>query len=114
MKTLEKEFSKTMAPMGYKVRYEQLQREGNVAIYKRTAPEWVDYEVIRIRQSKAGEMKVKDDDGKETTVKFEAAEHYPTSNAWGTDGFTFKTEDGARIKACHLAAEEEEKAAAKA
>lgn len=103
MKTLPKTFEKRVeGAQGYKVTFEQLERVQHVAVFKRTAPEWVDYETIRIRESKEREMKTTDKDGKEVKVEFHAKEHYPSSNSWGTDGFTFQTEAGARAKMAEL------------
>ena len=69
-------------------RYRQVARQGNAAIYEQT---WtgcrnpsVSYEVIRIRRRKAFQI----------GGRFvEAAELYPRSEAWGTDGFTFTDKD---------------------
>lgn len=105
MKTLPKTFEKRVeGAQGYKVTFEQLERVQHVAAFKRTAPEWVDYETICIQESQGGKMKVKDEDGNEKTVVFEAKELYPSSASWGTDGFTFQTEAGARTKMAELLA----------
>jgi hypothetical protein len=73
--------------------YRQIAREGNAAIYEQT---WngcsnpsVSYEVIRIRCR----------DGFRIGGRFvEAAEIYPNSEAWGTDGFTFSDKAAAFAK----------------
>ena len=70
--------------------YRQIAREGGAAIYEQT---WngcqnpsIAYEVIRVRQR----------DGFQIGGRFvEAAEVYPNSEAWGTDGFTFTDKDAA-------------------
>ena len=73
--------------------YRQIAREGNAAIYEQT---WngcpnpsVSYEVIRIRRR----------EGFHIGGRFvEAAEVYPRSEAWGTDGFTFTDKEAAFSK----------------
>lgn len=73
--------------------YKQIAREGNAAIYEQRwtgcAEASVCYEVIRIRRR----------DGFQIGGRFiEAAEVYPNSEAWGTDGFTFTDRDAAFAK----------------
>jgi hypothetical protein len=73
--------------------YRQIARERNAAIYEQT---WtgcqnpsVAYEVVRIRRR----------EGFQIGGRFvEAAEVYPNSEAWGTDGFTFTDKDAAFAK----------------
>jgi hypothetical protein len=73
--------------------YRQVAREANAAIYEQT---WnacqnpsVCWEVIRIRRR----------DGFQIDGRFvEPAEVYPTSEAWGTDGFTLTDRDAAFAK----------------
>jgi hypothetical protein len=83
-------------PIGFRrdgFEYRQIAREGNAAIYKQT---WtgcsnpsVCYEVIRIRYR----------DGFQIDGRFvEPAEVYPSSEAWGVDGFTFTDKDAAFAK----------------
>jgi hypothetical protein len=70
--------------------YRQIAREGDAAIYEQT---WngcpnprVCYEVIRIRRRERFEI----------AGRFvEAAEAYPNSEAWGTDGFTVTDKEAA-------------------
>jgi hypothetical protein len=73
--------------------YRQIAREGNAAIYEQTwggsAEPSVCYEVVRIRRR----------DGFQIGVRFvEPAEVYPSSGAWGVDGFTFTDKDAAFAK----------------
>jgi len=77
--------------------YQQIYREGDVAIYKQTRNGKEDsaaFEVIRIRRH----------DGFHIGDRFvEPAEVYPNSEAWGSDGFTLTDEDLAftrRLKTC--------------
>jgi hypothetical protein len=73
--------------------YRQITREGNAAIYQQTwsgcSSPSVCYEVVRIRRREGFQI-----DGRVV----EPAEVYPTSNAWGTDGFTFTDKDAAFTK----------------
>jgi hypothetical protein len=71
----------------------QIAREGNVAIFEQCwagcAEPSVCYELIRIRYR----------DGFRINGRFvEPAEVYPTSEAWGTDGFTLTDKDAAFAK----------------
>ena len=73
--------------------YQQIARQGDVAIYKQS---WsgcsnpsVCYEVVRIRRR----------DGFQIGGRFVApAEIYPSSGAWGVDGFTLTDKDAAFAK----------------
>lgn len=104
MKTLPKTFEKPAGgAMAYRIQYRQLHRQDMVAVYERKSPEWTDYETVVVGKQKAGSMHVKKD-GEEKLVRFEAKESYPPSTAWGTDGFTFQTEDGAIDKMGQLLA----------
>lgn len=73
--------------------YRQIAREGDAAIYEQRwggcADPSVCFEVIRIRRREAFEIKGR---------LVEAAEAYPNSKAWGTDGFTFTDKDAAFAK----------------
>ena len=73
--------------------YRQIAREGDAAIYQQS---WsgsrnpsVCCEVIRIRRREAFQI---------GTRFVEAAEIYPNSEAWGTDGFTLTDKDAAFSK----------------
>ena len=73
--------------------FRQIAREGNAAIYEQT---WrvcgepsVCYEVIRIRRREAFQI-----DGR----LVEPAEVYPSSGAWGVDGYTLTDKDAAFAK----------------
>jgi hypothetical protein len=73
--------------------YRQIAREGNAAIYEQTwsgcAEPSVCYEVIRIRRR----------DGFQIGGRLvEPAEVYPSSRAWGVDGFTLTDRDAAFAK----------------
>jgi hypothetical protein len=73
--------------------YRQITREGNAAIYQQI---WsgcsnpsVCYEILRIRRREGFQI-----DGR----LIEPAEVYPTSDAWGVDGFTLADKDAAFTK----------------
>jgi hypothetical protein len=73
--------------------YRQIVREGNAAIYTQI---WLDcpepsvcYEVIRIRRREGFQIGGR---------LVEPAEVYPSSGAWGVDGFTFTDKDAAFAK----------------
>jgi hypothetical protein len=73
--------------------YQQIARKGDAAIYEQT---WsgcsnpsVAYEVIRIRRREGFQI-----DGR----LVEPAEVYPSSGAWGLDGFTLADKDAAFAK----------------
>lgn len=78
--------------------HEKLQRVGDLAIYRRwkgnTAPH---FEVIEIARHNG--FTVRDATGKETDIP--AAETYPSSEQWGSKGFTYPDEASAtkRFKA---------------
>lgn len=66
--------------------FEQVKRNQNFAIYKRTkSPQNWSYEVIKILRGNG--FSIKDKNGKE--VKFEPSESFPSSEQWGTYGFTY-------------------------
>ena len=68
--------------------YEQIRRYGQYALYQQTRRDTppmcpIHYEVVRIRQAAAHTWP----NGKTTPAR----EVYPTSRAWGRDGWTFGT-----------------------
>lgn len=73
--------------------FEQIKRQGAIAIYKR----WKDgglpphYEVIRIQSHNGFPIPG-------TDKQSEPAEFYPSEKQWGTHGFTFTKMEGAEIK----------------
>ena len=69
--------------------YTQLSREGMIALYSQThkASQHVRYEVIKLSVAKEHTWPAGN-----TTPEHEA---YPSSSAWGRDGFTFFTRDAA-------------------
>jgi hypothetical protein len=73
--------------------YRQIAREGDAAIYEQTwsgcVEQSVCYEVIRIRRRDGFQI-----DGR----LVEPAEVYPSSGAWGVDGFTLTDKDAAFAK----------------
>jgi hypothetical protein len=77
--------------------YRQIARERDAAIYEQTwsgcAEPSVCYEVIRVRRREGFRI-----DGR----LVEAAEVYPSSDAWGVDGFTLTDKDGAFAKLSEL------------
>jgi hypothetical protein len=74
-------------------KYRQIAREGDASIYEQTwsgcAEPSACYEVIRIRRREGFQI-----DGR----LVEPAEVYPSSAAWGVDGFTFTDKDAAFAK----------------
>lgn len=78
--------------------YRQIAREGDAAIYEQRwggcADPSVCYEVIRIRRREGFQIGAR---------LVEAAEVYPASESWGTDGFTFTDKDAALRKLRELA-----------
>jgi hypothetical protein len=73
--------------------FRQIAREGDAAIYEQRWSGCLDpsvcYEVIRIRRR----------EGFQIGARFvEPAEVYPSSQAWGVDGFTFTDKDAAFTK----------------
>src|SRR4051794_23758998 len=73
--------------------YRQIAREGNVAIYEQIWTGFSDpnvcFELIRIRRR----------EGFQIGARFvEPADVYPSSGAWGVDGFTFTNKDAAFAK----------------
>ena len=78
--------------------YRQIAREANAAVYEQTwsgsSESSVCYEVIRIRRR----------DGFQIGARFvQPAEVYPSSRAWGVDGFTLTNKDVALAKLRGLA-----------
>src|SRR5262249_11195976 len=80
--------------------YQQIAREGDAAIYEQT---WsgcrnpsVCYEVIRIRRREGFQIGGR---------CVEPAEVYPSSEAWGADGFTLTDKDAAFAKLREVAAQ---------
>ena len=80
--------------------YEQIARERDAAIYEQawsgSSNPSVCYEVIRIRRREGFEI-----DGRFV----ESAEVYPSSEAWGQDGFTLKDKDAAFAKLREVSAQ---------
>lgn len=72
--------------------YEQVFRQGNVAIYRQTkeGQTWEAFEVGRIRQNKARETFGK---------QFEASESWPTSEEWGIRAYTYTDLASAKTRA---------------
>jgi hypothetical protein len=76
--------------------FEQVFREGNVAIYRQTKegqPGNVHFEVGRIRENKAREQFGK---------HFEACESWPNSEEWGVRCWTYPDLVGAKARAATL------------
>ena len=86
MKTIDKEFtSKNFS-------FKQIHREEEFAIYERfheTSPDKKHYEVIKIQSHNGYAI---------GGQKYPASEFYPSSNGWGTDGFTCVTKKSAYEK----------------
>jgi hypothetical protein len=85
MTTLKKSFTKN----GFL--FEQVERTGNVAIYRQTKPgqAWERFEVGRIRQNATYDAFGK---------HFEASESWPRSEEWGISAFTLTTLEEAQQK----------------
>ena len=84
MKILSLKFSK----IGFD--FEQLQRAGRLAVYRKSKPHQnASFEAIRIGSHEdymlAGNL-------------IAASETYPSSETWGTNGFTFNDENAAMVK----------------
>ena len=86
MTTLPKTFTKGG------MTYEQVMRQGNVAIYRQTksGQSWEAFEVGRIRRNQAREAFGR---------TFEASETWPSSEEWGIRAWTCKTLARAKEKA---------------
>jgi hypothetical protein len=73
--------------------YRQIARQGDAAIYEQTwngcSDSTVCYEVIRIRRREGFQIEGR---------LVEPAEVYPSSRAWGVDGFTLTDKDAAFAK----------------
>lgn len=91
MKILPKTFKKN----GFE--FEQIKREGNVAIYRKRQQHWktsrYTYETIIIKPMKGGEVFGK---------VIEPYEAYPTSEQWGVNGWADRTLDAAYQRAAGL------------
>lgn len=85
MKTIKKEFVRS----GFI--HKQIKREGDVAIFYRTKPEYSNghYEVIKISRHNGYKM---------GTAYIEAAETYPGASLWGLQGWTCRTLENAEEK----------------
>lgn len=85
MKPLPTEFKKG------EFTHKLVRREGNAAIYWRKAPHHRDahYEVVVIQQQKAYSRFGKD---------YPAAEHYPPSEEWGTNAWTYNRLEDAELR----------------
>lgn len=74
--------------------FDQIERRGNLAIYRQHKGKIEAFEVVKIKQRNAWSAFGRN---------FPAAEHYPASESWGTDGFTLPTLADARAKMQSLA-----------
>lgn len=76
--------------------HRQIKREGNIAIFERFKGDrrQLHWEVVRIRYCKAYTI---------AGVDFPAGEHYPSSEKWGADGWTFNDLGAAERKFDSLA-----------
>ena len=85
MKTIKKEFVRS----GF--HHKQIKREGDVAIFFRTKPEYANghYEVIKISRHNGYNM---------ASAYIEAAETYPGASLWGLQGWTYNDLDKAEEK----------------
>jgi hypothetical protein len=90
MKRLPTKFTK------YRDQFEQLCRSENVAIYRRhTNGRENVFEVIITRIANRRPIKV---NGKVKWIACEPYECYPSSDVWGSCGFSYSTEEDARAK----------------
>lgn len=78
-------------------KFQQIERVDSVAIYRKSKEgaggPIVSFEVMEIRNQKAATVTM---NGVE--VDFPERESLPTSNEWGSRGWTFPREDAARLK----------------
>ena len=74
--------------------HKQLKRDGMIAIYERTKPEWInpEYEVVIISVAK------KDIEFPNGSVMAKGTEQYPGASRWGSKGFTFSSIEKAEEK----------------
>jgi hypothetical protein len=92
MKTLPKTFSKN----GFE--FEQLDRRGDLAIFrKHKKSRCVSYEVVRVQYHDAYEIAGK---------QIEAGECYPSSESWGSCGFTLPTYEASLKKLADMDAKQ--------
>jgi hypothetical protein len=75
--------------------FSQVKREGDIAIFSKLPTKFggkaIGYEVIKIQKNEANDRVFKDKEGKEVKHSYEAQERYPSSEEWGTYGFTATT-----------------------
>ncbi len=71
----------------------QLAREGKTALYRQSKGKIEAFEVIKIQEH--GDFVLQGN-------LIPAAETYPPASSWGDKGFTFKSEDSARLKYASL------------
>jgi hypothetical protein len=64
--------------------FEQLKRDGNLAIYKKQSNSLIYYEVIIIKKSKDRKAIFRG-----VEVNYEAGEHYPKDNDFGYTGWVY-------------------------
>lgn len=97
MKTLPESFEKK----GFL--HKQEYRHENVAVYKRWKPDWKPHwETILVRVAPASKFtvdEVKNGQVRTRTIEREEGEVYPSSEQWGTFGWTYGSFEDARAKA---------------
>lgn len=69
--------------------FEQIARQGMIAIYHRTKGRVEDWEVVRIQSHNGREI---------AGEKFPPSEYYPSSETWGTHGWTYTSRELAERK----------------
>ena len=87
MKTLPTQFT----DRGFQ--FNQLRRRGNVAVFSRTKGKVTHFETVIVDSHQGFQIKGK---------QIEPSEFYPSSEQWGTKGFTFNDQDAALAKASAL------------
>jgi hypothetical protein len=89
MKELEKEFETIF--WARKFIFTQIARQGDVALYSKRRPDWsyCSYEVIIVQKHNGFEVFGR---------KIPPAEYFPSSNEWGTNGFTYQKREDALCK----------------
>lgn len=80
--------------------FQQVKREGNVAIFQRSkGGKQAHFEVVRVQHHEAFKFPGRD-------VETPAGEHYPSSEQWGTHGWTHNMIEDAERKFSELVAKE--------
>lgn len=101
-----------MKPIAEKFTYKgfthrQIWRKGMVCVYRRNAVtgQSENFEVVVLKVDKGGKIRTTDPKtGKVSEFAVEGGERYPSSEAWGARGWSYRDKDDAMAKAESLAA----------